>query len=924
MKRIFSCFRALAGRLERAQKKHPALILLWCFLLPAALMLLVHACYGVYPFGRGSVLVLDLNGQYVYFFEALRRCVYGDASLLYSFSRNLGGEFLGIYAYYLASPLSYIVCLFPKGMILEALYLMFVLKCGLCGLTFGIFLSKTTKLRPQAILLFSAAYALSGYGMIMQHNTMWTDCAILLPLICLAVYALIRQRKYKLYVISLSLAILSNYYIGYMMCLFLLLYFFYCYFSQAPHERNPRGERFHFIRSLSAMGFFSVIAILIACLIILPAYYSLQFGKSDFTSPTFTFTSKFPLLDLFPMLLFNSYDTVRPEGLPILYCGVLSLFLIPLYFLSRRISVRERLASALIVFCMLFSFSIKHLDLIWHGFQAPNWLNYRYSFMLIFLLCVMAAKAFGRLRSLRPRLVITEAVLLILLILVANAFSYRNLDDYAGVYPNIAFVILYAIILFLLITSKGRRKKTVKILATVLVSVELFLGAILNLVALDIDVFVSSRDSYHDYYEKWEPAISEIKRRDPDFYRMEILSHQVTNDPYSLGYYGVSGSTSTLNAKVIDFLRKVGIMAESHWAAYCTSSPVTDSLLGLKYIFANSADSERLPNLYDQVYDDGLVSAYRNPYALPIAFSVDPMINTVTFNELKRDEHGDVIDDRTYYGSYSPLARLNTMLRCMLGKESDLGIYQPLAQMSSRENLNFYSVTSHTLYMPKDPSKEASITYTVKGDGEHEVYAFFPTVYMRTCSYYINGEFAGWLFTGNTYGYINLGVIGEGETLSLKIVLQSEDNRLYIHEANDLSFFYCFDEDAFTSAFDTLRDGGLIIDQFSETAISGHLTAADGRTTVMTTIPYDKGWIVEVDGERVKIYETLDALMAFDVEEGTHEISMRYMPDEYVLAFKLSMIGCGTFAAVMATEFVYRKITARRRLVASAGEEKEL
>ena len=80
--------------------------------IPAFIIYLVYVAMGLHPIGDGCVLVLDLNGQYVWFFEALRNFVRGDADLLYSFSRALGGEFLGIYAYYLASPLSFDVLIF--------------------------------------------------------------------------------------------------------------------------------------------------------------------------------------------------------------------------------------------------------------------------------------------------------------------------------------------------------------------------------------------------------------------------------------------------------------------------------------------------------------------------------------------------------------------------------------------------------------------------------------------------------------------------------------------------------------------------------------------------------------------------------------------------------------------------------------------
>ena len=40
-----------------------------CFLLPALIVYLIYLSRMVHPFGDGCVLVLDLNGQYVYYFE---------------------------------------------------------------------------------------------------------------------------------------------------------------------------------------------------------------------------------------------------------------------------------------------------------------------------------------------------------------------------------------------------------------------------------------------------------------------------------------------------------------------------------------------------------------------------------------------------------------------------------------------------------------------------------------------------------------------------------------------------------------------------------------------------------------------------------------------------------------------------------------
>ena len=189
--------------LDEDKKFRDRKALYFSFLAPLAGMFFIYCFLGVYPAGNNSVLVLDLNAQYVYFFGALRRVLYGDASLFYSFSRALGGEFLGIFAYYLASPLSLLVALFPADNILDALLVIFTLKCGLCSVTLAYYLEAHGIGTKPARIIFGALYALSGYGMIYQHNTMWIDCMMLLPLVALGIEKLISEKKYKLFTLSL-------------------------------------------------------------------------------------------------------------------------------------------------------------------------------------------------------------------------------------------------------------------------------------------------------------------------------------------------------------------------------------------------------------------------------------------------------------------------------------------------------------------------------------------------------------------------------------------------------------------------------------------------------------------------------------------------------------------------------------------------
>lgn len=263
------------------------LFLLWAFLIPAGLLLLFYISRAVFPIGEGSVLILDLNGQYVSFFEELRNKLLGGGSLLYSWSRTLGGEFLGIFAYYLASPFSLIVCLFPARFITEALLLMFMLKAGACGFTMALYLRSAYPGRKVVTVAFSTLYALSSYAVVQAHNTMWIDELIFLPLLVLGIERLIKEKKFLLYTVSLAYCAMSNFYIGYMVCIFTSLYFFYYYFAKSGNgENNLTGERLHLLRSLGRMLLFSAIGLLIAAAVICPAYVSLAFGKNEFSTPT--------------------------------------------------------------------------------------------------------------------------------------------------------------------------------------------------------------------------------------------------------------------------------------------------------------------------------------------------------------------------------------------------------------------------------------------------------------------------------------------------------------------------------------------------------------------------------------------------------------------------------------------------------------
>lgn len=868
--------------LRDAWRNNDYMYLTLAFFTPFAIMYMIYLAMEIHPFGDGSVLVLDLNGQYVYFFEALRNFVYGDADLLYSFARSLGGEFMGIYAYYIASPFSYLVALFPQERILEALLCIFLLKTGCCGFSFGYYLHRTSaKLNKTAIVTFSILYALSAYAVVQQHNTMWIDALIWLPMITLGIEQLIKFGRFKLFVVSLALTVLSNFYIGYMCCIYVAIYFFYYYYANNEDDRNnPCGENRHFVKSLGRVGAFSALALGIAMVIILTAYYALTFGKTTFSNPTYSLSQQFDFFDLLTKFFPGSYDTVRPEGLPFVYCGLLTLILVPLYFMSRRFTVREKVMAGVVIAIFIISFNASTIDLVWHGFQRPNWLNYRYSFMLCFFLLVLAYRAYLHMEDNAPRTIVAIVAFLALFVVIAQKLGVENMSDFESIWFSLFCLGLYLVVLCM--SLKSDYKENTALILTILVCLEVFCAGLTNVVALDDDVYYSKYSSYVDYMAKMRPIVETVQENDTSFYRMEKTEHRKTNDNMALNIRGLSNSTSTLNAETIQFLARMGYSSRSHWTKYLGGTPVNDSLLGLKYIIA----AEDLSDYYTAAYTEGDYTAYLNPYALSLAYAVDSGIGELDFEDYA-----------------NPFERLNDLVGTMLGEETTL--FTPIEKgASDSDNCDVSYIAGHVKYLPSNANKEANVYYTFTAPSDDEVYFYLPSEYPREVGLKVNGTSFDGFYGNETSRIVSLGKFEPGEQVRVTLTIKQDD--LYVLDKG--TFFYSIDMDALAGAFGRLAEGNYHIDaEYEESHFTGTITTTAERSTVQTTIPYDEGWEVYVDGERVEIYKTLDALIAFETEPGTHTLELKYAPKAFTYGMTCTIISTIIFIILCILEPHWRK-----------------
>ncbi len=872
--------------------------LLWCFFLPAFLTVVLYCCLQVYPVGKNSVLVLDLNAQYIYYFEQLRDILTSGESILYSFERALGGEFLGIFAYYLSSPFSVLVALFPKRMITEAMYLILVLKCGFCGLTFGYYLTKKELLRPPYRVMLSVMYALSSYAVVMQHNVMWTDNLIAFPLLMLGIDELICHGKYKLYVISLVYAMMSNFYIGYMACLFVLIWFFIRYFMFAPEERAS------FFRTLARIAFWSLVALAISAIIILPVYYSLSFGKLEFSDPDYAAEQLFDFADLLTKAFFGSYDTVRPTGMPFLFGGTLALILAPLYFVGDRFPTRQKVGYAAILLILAASFNFSILDILWHGMQRPNWLNARFAYMFVFLLLVMTAHALENLRDFDRKTIVGSAVFWCALLVILQKLDYKFLNDFLVVWSGIFLFAVYAALVPTVLHSKSRILPTV---LAVVVTLEMLLNALAMVYQFDADVSYSNRNSYRQMIDTYDEAVEKLPENEENkLYRVEKLVHRRKNDNFALDLNGLSNSTSTLNARAVDLMHQFGYAAQSHWSMYIGATAVTDALLGVKYVIVDETDDKPVMDYIHELYDlydstRGHLDIYENPYALPIAYSANEEV-------LDYDAPPEDPDDDEYV---DPFTYMNKLISALLGHDVKIW-HAAKVEESEVYGVDMAFATGHRGYEVND-EMTPKLQYILEIESTDPLYVYFPSDWPRKCEMKLNDKDIGTFFDAQNFAIRELGSFEVGEEVDFRLYLEEDD--LYIRSG--CQFFWHFDETAFLEAVAELRDGGMDAYSEKDDRVTGTITVPDGDSVVFTTIPYDAGWEITVDGEPAETVPVLnDTLLAFPITPGTHELDFRYKPDCVKYGLILTFSGLAVFAAACGWD-IFRK----RRTPVPAPEE---
>ncbi|MDD5602836.1 MAG: YfhO family protein [Eubacteriales bacterium] len=891
------------------------------FFIPFIIMTIIYAAAGIYPFGDKSVLMLDGYGQYIDFIAACRRMITEGSSFLYSFSKGLGDNMVGLFAYYLASPLLPLILLFPAKNITEGVLLLSLVKTGLAGITSAFYLMESTgkdsncggypasaavKCRNDGFaptLAFSSMYALMAYNIVYSSNIMWLDGVILLPLIAAGLRRILNGGRPAMYVITLALAFVSNYYIAYMISIFTLLYFLWYYFSRYSRHR---GFATAFVRYAG----WSVLAAGMTALLLIPAFMSLRYGKMSPEWHKLVPVPNFSFPDILSKTAIGAYDTIT-YGLPFVYCGLPVLLFIPYFFARRGITVKKKVLSAAVLGVFLLSMYLSTFNIIWHGMQSAMFFPYRYSFIFCFMLIVLSYQGFaGNLASssgsacdpAKPlkkaessyMLIITALLFSIVLLLF---FMFRREEYVFLTVKNFIVSTVFLAAYFSIIIAAGRKQKMAGILFLVLVAAELGINGHMLTDRMENEWGYKDRDAYVNFIEEISAITDEIRQNDKSlFYRTEKTFLRSYNDSLSLGTYGTSHYSSYFNTEVNRFLKGIGISSEFYWHGGRGSTVVTDSLLSVKYLLSEGqpgpgySRQDKAGDHPEEMTEAEKVKAWLNPYALPIAFMSDAAAEGYI------PVQGD------------PFIQQDRLLSCLAGKEYGSvfieadKVVMVLNNLIKAANTAGGNTAGCTRYVREKNDEEAYIEFIIpreKGT-DAPLYAWFASGELKKCSLEVNGDYAGEYFDESDRYPVYIDEGGNSGTVCVKMILSDEYLLL-----GDYKFAF-IDMEKFESAAAELQAGGLELKSFSERRILGSVKAGTGGI-LTSSIIYDPGWRIFIDGEEARTFRAAGVFLGTDVPAGIHDIEYVYTPPGLFAGAAVSTVSLAAVAVCMLTNAARKK-----------------
>lgn len=850
---------------------------IYCITIALSLIIILSAyiAEGIMPFGRFSLTIVDSPHQYVPFFAELRNKLINHESFSYTWNVALGSNFSSLYAYYISSPLNLIVVLFPLKAMPLVIDILIAVKLVFSAWAMCFYLCNRKDGEKRLLVVpFALAYAFSSYMVGYCWNVMWLDALMVFPLIMLGFEKMMEDKKFLLYVLALFYALWGNYYIGYMICVFLVLWFFVY-----PH-RNLK----EFIGNGIRFAYFSLIAGGLSMISLLPAY----FGVMDTASGGAKLPKHSWYGNIFNLLQEALFD-VDPftndnfDGNVNLYAGIFVLIGIALYFTTTKTKLVNKVKYAVLLAFLAVSFNEELLNFMWHGMHNQFGIPNRFSFLFIFVAILMTYEVFTRIKEIHYIEIITAFVFCICFLLACRNYSKEKLMKYQIAMSVLLFVIYSIIAVLGSEKLQILKKQSFSLVFAVFASTEIIVASIVSFTN------VGHNDIQAKYFnvENNVAAVKELdsiaKEDGATFYRSELMHSNALDEVTYYGMKGVGTFCSTVKGDTSVLMGRLGFYSAVNEFLYLGNCPITNSILDIKYLVKRDKDVDNYD--FDYVKEVNGVELYKNPYPLSIGYGVTPAIK------------------EWEYGSNPSYNNINSLLTALSGNEERAltGVYPSFDAGSECGDV---VANGNPMVFTPNISGEGkfSVSFEIPEDGQYQIEARGNSI--RNIGIYVNDIFVG--HARYMVQIFNLGELNKGDRVKINyeyrdcVQGESINAQLYIAKC---------DMDVYKKHYERLKRDLWNITDYSEGYLEGKINCTEDEV-LFTTIPYDKGWKVTVDGESVDTLKLGEGFLGIDITKGEHIVEMKFEMPGKKIGILLSFISL----FLLIVSILYSKI---RLIVAS-------
>ena len=827
------------------------LFYLLIFMVPIVILSLITAANNLYPFGKKTWLLWDQDVQYADYFQYLKNVLTGEAHIGYSFSKSLGGSLVGVFAYYLVSPLNLLVVFFQDTQIPLFIYIITAIKVGLCGVTAAFFFLHHGKLEKSRVFLLSMGYALMQYIFSQMSNIMWLDGVLLLPVILWAVDQFLKKGRILATVFFTAFCIVLNWYTAYMNCLFIVLYYLAQYIGRYYKKGTLKKAVGKFFLFLWA----EFLGVMCSGFLFLPAVISLSNGKSVFDSRIFNLSvnnSPWAFLEGF---LVGSNPGVRQ--IPSFFCGMLAVIFALYFFVSGKISRRRKATMGIFLIGMILTCHFNLLENIFNGLRFVYSYPYRFSYLIIFTFLLTASEGVEVFEPRDKKKVLFLLIVFYVLIGALTIWMPLEHPKYLWISGGIALVT--GVLIFW-------NRHYQRYALCILVCIELGLNGFL--VLRMITEYSGSAQAYQEYVSEANKTQEALEKYDDTpFYRMEQTSargsdangdriHGHYSENMAYGYYGISQYSSSYDYPVSEFISKLGYSDSIDLTIYDEPILASDAFLGIKYVLSDFA----IP-FYDEIdsipeYNGKRV--YENPYVLPLAMPASEKVL-------------QIVEDTD-----NPFVYQNQFFSLILGEEIQLYKEIPCDEENTADGVRY-------------------ILDTAKLEGENPIYGYARPE-QQDLILKIDGEKRCVYNTWLSYLVFNIG--SSSQEHSVEFCKDQGDFSVGAH-------FWYLDMDVWKNVVDRLNTGNTEVTQFEDGKVK-FSCESDKDGYIITSIPYDENWEISVDGKEAEAQSANGSLLAVSTDGAArHEIVMEYHVPGVLPGIIITAVGAG--AALLTNKRIRRK-----------------